>query len=408
MTRKTVCLIALLALVCAAAAATRAGGQEPAREKPTGEILIERGLIKIRREDSERVFRQKNLAVPVFETDVIHSGADTRAVLRMFETGETVTIYADTHVKVSELHVERGLFVLNAGKALFSLLRNLSKNRDVRVQTRTATVGVKGTRFIVGAREEESFALTLEGEVAATPTAQPEREVRIRPGEMYFVTGDIVPEAAIAVEPEARERILSEDGLGGLRRAAGLPEGGAGGTGPLTIVIRLGLGGHEVVVPFQDGGGQRAVVSGGAGLLSVEWRFWGPFMVEFAGIRGNVDEVSVEGQRTGGVTGDMSTVAFLAGLRGDLGSWFTASIAGGPFRHSSQIRGGGDTTVNVEGLMARATLDYVLDNGIMLGMVLYVGRGNAEGSGPDELRAQGFTVEQAEVSYIAVSVGGRF
>lgn len=410
MTRKALILLLLLALACATVAATRVLGQEGDPEQVVGQLLIDRGLVKVRRLGAERVYRQKGLTIPIRATDVIHSGADTRASLALTETGELVTIYSDTHVKVSDLRIERGLFVLNAGKALFSLLRDLAVDRDVRVQTRTATFGVKGTQFIVGAKEEESFALTLEGEVAATPSAQPEREIRIKPGEMYYLTDEVVPDAAIAVEPEAQERIVTEDGLGGLRKAAGLPEDGARAEGPPTVHLRAGIGAHEVLVPFRNGGEHEATVSGGALLLSLEWKFWGPVMVELAGIRGGVNEVAIDTEDTGdSPSGDMTTIAALAGVRGDFGGWFSTSFALGPFRHWTVIRGGGgDDTINVDGLMARATADYVLDNQFAVGLVLYLGSGEATGSGPDGLRSLGFTVEDAEVSYLGLTVGGRF
>jgi hypothetical protein len=377
-----------------------------------GEVVIQRGLLKIRRLAEERVFQERGLVIPVFESDVIHTGRETRVVFTLFETRESVTIYADTHVRVAELRRERGNFVLDTGKALFSLLRELATEREMTVQTRTVTVGVKGTEFIVGAREEESFALTLDGTIAVTPSAAPEREIRVEPGQMYFVTPETVPPQPVAVSPQAQQRIRTEDGLGGLRDAAGLT--------PVeprrepSLFLRTGVATHYVTMPYRDSGRRTVTLAGGGLLLSVEYRAWGPLIMEAMAFQGGLDHITGAGASVRD-EGDTTTAALSAGLRQDFGGALSASLAAGPFRHWSRVErapmpesGSGETTVNLEGGLARVTLDYVLETGIAFTLAGYYGRGSASGTGPDRLRAQGSRLDAATLSAVALTVGARF
>jgi len=147
-------------------------------EDPAGEVLLHRGVLKVRRIEAERIYQQPGERIPVYETDVIHTGENTRATVTLFANHDTIAMYANSFLGVSKSRPEESTLALNVGKGLFAFARRLAEQR-AQVLTPTAVLGVKGTEFIAGATETESFVLILEGVVGVVSKAAPEREVEV-------------------------------------------------------------------------------------------------------------------------------------------------------------------------------------------------------------------------------------
>ena len=113
-----------------------------------GVVLVTRGEVLAAREDSVRVLGRRD---ELFVGDVITTGSGARAQFRL-DDGETVTLYGETelHIEAFEFDAESG-----AGESRKSLveggLRAVSGvlSRDNEVETPVATIGVRGTTYMV-------------------------------------------------------------------------------------------------------------------------------------------------------------------------------------------------------------------------------------------------------------------
>ena len=158
----------LLLLLCWGLTVSLAYGQVPV---PVGELELLRGRVKIRHLNQERFIEDAGARTPVFVGDSVHTAGETRVKIRFRNEDEIVTLYSKTHFKVAVHNPRRSSLFLNIGKAFFAVLRR--KNYEVR--TASATIGIKGTEFVVGTDGQKSFLLTVTGVVGVRNVAFPRR-----------------------------------------------------------------------------------------------------------------------------------------------------------------------------------------------------------------------------------------
>ena len=179
-------------------------------QAPVGELEVEQGRVKIRHLTDERVFEEVGLRIPVFVGDALHTSGDTRVKIRFRDEDEIITLYSNTHFKIAVHNPRRSGFFLNIGKAFFGVLR---RRNPFEVKTAQATIGIKGTEFVVGTDGQKSFLLTVTGVVAMRSVAFPGREVVVTQDQASSVEANQPPAPPVAVTPETRDQILAEEGL---------------------------------------------------------------------------------------------------------------------------------------------------------------------------------------------------
>jgi hypothetical protein len=397
-------LIVLLALTSAVSAFA---------QQPVADAVIQRGIIKVRRENREHIFRDIGLKIPLYETDVVHSGKDTRAVITVRETGESITLFADSHFAVAEVGKLQSRFQLAIGKALFLVRRAEDLVRETTVQTATATVGVKGTEFVVGAKEDESYVMTVDGTVSVHPSAAPQREVKVLPGQAYYAGADQAPTGPVQVTAEQQRRVLNEEGLDALRKASGAPDRGPAPVyEPLGLGARMGLGYQRIELPITGGKASKLAVNSFGVVLGMEFSLLGPVTLDVTGFRGGVDSTEGGSEQTrppdGG--GAVSSLSGMLGARGSLGHALSWALHAGLYQEAIVFRRdeGEPLDLGLRGPIARAELDYRLSRLWFLGFSFGVARVEASGSLVDRLREQGVTAHAATVQIAALTAGTGF
>ena len=391
-------------------------------QQAIADVVIQHGILKVRREEGERIFREIGLKIPLAETDVVHSGKDTRATITVRETGESITLYSDSHLQMSEVRPRRSLFQLAVGKALF-LVRAAEKTlrettgtpRQTTVRTATVTVGVKGTEFVVGTKDDESYVMTVAGTVSVRPGADLQREVEVKSGEAYYATAAQAPARPVTVSDETTRRVLREDGLDALRKASGAPQPAprpAPSQELLGISSRIGAGYQQIGVPLTGSGASALAVSSPGFLLGIEYSLLGPVTLEVTGFRGTVGSADGGSAATtppaGG--GAVSALTMTAGMRGGFGpSLFWAAHAGLLREWIDYRQDQGEVLgLALRGPMARLQVDYQLTNAGTAGISYALARVEATGTVVDRLRAQGITAETGTVQALALTWGVRF
>lgn len=212
MTRKWTCLL-LLVLLYGFWLVPAAGAQ-----KLTGELILQRGVVKVRRFGREQFFRTPGITVPLFENDVVQTGPNTRATLFLRLKKEQIQMYSNSHIRLEAVDAERTSIAMAIGKALFSVFRSPTYRTAFGVRTQTATIGVKGTKFVVGSEVDRSYVLGLEGFVGVVSVATPDIEVLITKDQALVAAKGLPLSPVVKVTEEEREAIIREEGLDTFRR----------------------------------------------------------------------------------------------------------------------------------------------------------------------------------------------
>ena len=177
---------------------------------PVGEILVEAGRIKVQRGEKTMILLESTERKSVFEGDLFHSGPQGRGQIFLRQEKDIVTLYSNTFFSVDKVSEEETSLGMNIGKAIFKVLSRFRMNR-FKVKTATATIGVKGTEFVVDSNEQRTFVLTLFGVVGMANIRFPDQEVLIRANQASRVEPEAPPAPPVDVEPDKQETIIEED-----------------------------------------------------------------------------------------------------------------------------------------------------------------------------------------------------
>lgn len=184
-------------------------------QDPVGEMELVKGVVKVRRGERDLYFRKVDERTPIFAGDELHSGKNTRANLLFRNGDDTIQLYARSLFKVEEVSERRSLFGLSIGKTFFKVLSRFRTNKFT-VQTPTATIGVKGTQFLVADNGERTYVLTTEGVVAFANIELPDQAVLIEPNQASSVRPHTPPASPIVVPQDNQTDIVNQDGTGTL------------------------------------------------------------------------------------------------------------------------------------------------------------------------------------------------
>lgn len=181
-----------------------------------GVLILEKGRLKVIQQGVESIHRFQGTKIPVYAGDEIHTDADTQATLSMRNNTEKMQIYSNTFFKVEKMEPRRSFLSLWIGKAKFSVKSMMNKvsgrsAREFNVRTVSATIGIKGTEFVVGSTKTGTNLLTLEGKVSFASKAAPHIQVEVGKNQASRVVRNKPPTAPVEVSDTLKNQIIQSD-----------------------------------------------------------------------------------------------------------------------------------------------------------------------------------------------------
>ncbi|MCP4755123.1 MAG: FecR domain-containing protein [Proteobacteria bacterium] len=182
---------------------------------PVGTLTLEKGIVKVRRNLVDAIYREPGKQVPVHNRDEIQTGTNTRVRIDLTDKEENIVLSSHTFFTISAVDKEKSEVFLPVGKARFLVkkrgLKAKKGRRRFRLRTVNAIIGVKGTKWVTGVINGNTSVLTLEGAVSMASIALPDVEVEVPVNQASKVRQDAAPTAPVTVPPEVREAIVAED-----------------------------------------------------------------------------------------------------------------------------------------------------------------------------------------------------
>ena len=204
-------LVAVLALLLSLTEASFSLAQAA---ETVGMLSMERGTVKLRRNGKERFIEAKDGLVPVEEGDALHSGSGARGSVYFERENQKVEVYPGSMIQVKAFSPRGTSFFMPLGKALFSVLNKLRSDQRFEVSTPTATIGVKGTEFVLGTDGvSKTFLLTVAGVVSIVNTEFPNMETLVPKDQATVSERGAPPAPPVVVPPETRNTVIQEDSI---------------------------------------------------------------------------------------------------------------------------------------------------------------------------------------------------
>ena len=181
-----------------------------------GTVSLIKGYIKVIHEGTAMVYRESGVEIPLHENDEIHSGKQSRAIIKVEGKSEEVVLYARSYFKMDAVTQQDSEISLFTGKAHFKIGKRRNRRSRFRVRTVNAIVSVRGTGFVLGVSGGSTGLLTLEGLAALANAVAPDIEIEVPQGMASKSDGNETPTPPVAVPKEQQEKILKEDESPGL------------------------------------------------------------------------------------------------------------------------------------------------------------------------------------------------
>lgn len=183
--------------------------------KTAGSLVLETGIVKLRRNYTDRIIRVKGQEILLNEKDEIQTAENTKVRLFLRQKKESILLYSNSFFTIAEVNEEKSELSFPIGKVRCRIKPTFSKvnksKRRFRLRTVTALIGVKGTDFVVETTGTETSVLTLEGSVDFANITMPDVVVEVAENQASKATKTEAPSPPVEVPEEAREKITSED-----------------------------------------------------------------------------------------------------------------------------------------------------------------------------------------------------
>jgi hypothetical protein len=179
----------------------------------TNTLVLEKGKVKIRRNNIDRVYRKVGEVIILLNKDKIQTAADTFVKIHLAEKGDDIELFSHSFFQVSISKAKGENISMPIGKAFFKIKKRtlINKKKRFKVKTANAIVGVRGTDFIISAGEGETNLLTLSGIVDMANAADPDVVVEVAENEVSQTRQNARPTVPIVVPPQVRNQILNSD-----------------------------------------------------------------------------------------------------------------------------------------------------------------------------------------------------
>jgi len=181
---------------------------------PVGELSLEKGLVKVRRNNIDTVYRDPGQTVFVENKDEIQTGFNSKVIIKLTGKDEAIELYSASFFVVTAVDQEQSEVFLPTGKARFKVTarKPLKRGRRrFRLRTANALIGVKGTEFVVGASDGDTSLLTLSGSVSFASLAAPDIEVEVGANQASKIKQANPPTVPVVVPPKVREEVIESD-----------------------------------------------------------------------------------------------------------------------------------------------------------------------------------------------------
>ena len=183
------------------------------KAQPVGILVVEKGKTKVRNSvGREAVYDDIGKKFPVYQGDVVQTGAATRAKVTFRKDQEEIQLYAKTNFKVDQVNAQNSKFGLNVGKAFFKAVSGIRKG-GFQVRTPTATIGIKGTEWVAGTDGTNTYVVTTEGVVSMVNPDFPDMEIEVPANTASVVKINRPPSPPVPVTEEIKAEIIESEGV---------------------------------------------------------------------------------------------------------------------------------------------------------------------------------------------------
>ncbi len=181
-----------------------------------GSMVLEKGIVKLRRAKTDRIFKKPGQKISVAGLDEIQTGKGSKVIITLDGQGDQIELLSQTFFKIDTAGKKDSQMSMSIGKARFKVKkrfqpRKSKRRKRFRVRTANAVVGVKGTEFILTTGAEETNLLTLSGSVVFSSISAPEIEVEVIQNQVSQIRLNSKPTAPVEVAPEVRSNIEEGD-----------------------------------------------------------------------------------------------------------------------------------------------------------------------------------------------------
>jgi len=158
-----------------------------------------------------RIIDEDFSKVIISSGEKIHTGKDTSVKIKIRGKKEIIELSSSVFFQLGKITKKRSMVSLLTGKAKFKIRGKKSKKKKFLVRTITATIGVKGTDFVLTTTNAQTNLLTISGIVTLAPISMPDVEIEVLVNEVSSVERDAPPTEPVIVTPEVMKEIINSD-----------------------------------------------------------------------------------------------------------------------------------------------------------------------------------------------------
>ena len=158
-----------------------------------------------------RIIDEDFSKVIISSGEKIHTGKNTSVKIKIRGKKEIIELSSSVFFQLGKISKKRSRVSLFTGKAKFKIRGKKSKKKKFLVRTVTATIGVKGTDFVLTTTNAQTNLLTLSGIVTLAPISMPDVEIEVLVNEASSVEANTPPTEPVIVTPEVMEEIINSD-----------------------------------------------------------------------------------------------------------------------------------------------------------------------------------------------------
>jgi len=187
---------------------------ESSAHSKQGILFLERGSVKLMSpppNSQTRIIDEDFSKVIISSGEKIHTGKDTSVKIKIRGKKEIIELSSSVFFQLGKITKKRSRVSLFTGKAKFKIRGKKSKKKKFLVRTITATIGVKGTDFVLTTTNAQTNLLTLSGIVTLAPISMPDVEIEVLVNEASSVEANTPPTEPVIVTPEVMEEIINSD-----------------------------------------------------------------------------------------------------------------------------------------------------------------------------------------------------
>ena len=179
-----------------------------------GILFLERGSVKLMSpppNSQTRIIDEDFSKVIISSGEKVHTGKNTSVKIKIRGKKEIIELSSSVFFQLGKITKKRSRVSLLTGKAKFKIRGKKSKKKKFLVRTITATIGVKGTDFVLTTTNSQTNLLTLSGIVTLAPISMPDVEIEVLVNEASSVEANTPPTEPVIVTPEVMEEIINSD-----------------------------------------------------------------------------------------------------------------------------------------------------------------------------------------------------